>query len=95
MKPKMQCVCWSDQIAGIGDVRNGVTSGDACAELRCPLCPRKQTCIMCDGIKPGEAAKRNVAALPVSYRTTKAEPTFESLTEKDPECVHSSRSVAR
>jgi betaine-homocysteine S-methyltransferase len=29
-----------------------------------------------------------VAALPVPYRTTEAEPTFESLTEKDPDCAH-------
>jgi betaine-homocysteine S-methyltransferase len=29
-----------------------------------------------------------VAALPVPYRTTTSEPTFESLTEKDPECKH-------
>jgi betaine-homocysteine S-methyltransferase len=35
-----------------------------------------------------DAVKIHVAALPVPYRTTKAEPTFESLTEKDPECAH-------
>jgi betaine-homocysteine S-methyltransferase len=34
------------------------------------------------------AVSIHVAALPVPYRTTKAEPTFESLTDKDPECVH-------
>jgi len=36
----------------------------------------------------GDAVKIHVAALPVPYRTSKAEPTFESLTEKDPECAH-------
>jgi betaine-homocysteine S-methyltransferase len=35
-----------------------------------------------------DAVKIHVAALPVPYRTTTAEPTFESLTEKDPECQH-------
>ena len=35
-----------------------------------------------------DAVKIHVAALPVPYRTTPAEPTFESLTEKDPDCVH-------
>ena len=35
-----------------------------------------------------DAVKIHVAALPVPYRTTKAEPTFEALTEKDPECAH-------
>jgi betaine-homocysteine S-methyltransferase len=34
------------------------------------------------------AVSIHVAALPVPYRTTKAEPTFESLKEKDPECLH-------
>jgi betaine-homocysteine S-methyltransferase len=29
-----------------------------------------------------------VAGLPVPYRTTQGEPTFESLTEKDTECAH-------
>src|SRR5437764_15261451 len=33
-----------------------------------------------------DAVSIHVAALPVPYRTTMAEPTFESLTEKDPEC---------
>ena len=32
--------------------------------------------------------KIHVAALPVPYRTTTAEPTFESLTEKDADCAH-------
>ena len=35
-----------------------------------------------------DAVSIHVAALPVPYRTTKAEPTFESLTEKDSECAH-------
>ncbi|MBV8837522.1 MAG: homocysteine S-methyltransferase family protein [Alphaproteobacteria bacterium] len=35
-----------------------------------------------------DAVKIHVAALPVPYRTTQAEPTFESLTEKDPDCAH-------
>ena len=35
-----------------------------------------------------EAVSVHVAALPVPYRTTPAEPTFESLTEKDPTCAH-------
>ena len=35
-----------------------------------------------------EAVKIHVAALPVPYRTTPSEPTFESLTDKDPECRH-------
>ncbi len=34
------------------------------------------------------AVSIHVAALPVPYRTTTAEPTFESLTDKDPECAH-------
>ena len=36
-----------------------------------------------------DAVSIHVAALPVPYRTTQAEPTFESLTEKDSECAHS------
>ncbi|MGI8527664.1 MAG: homocysteine S-methyltransferase family protein [Pseudolabrys sp.] len=35
-----------------------------------------------------KAVSIHVAALPVPYRTTTNEPTFESLTEKDPECAH-------
>jgi betaine-homocysteine S-methyltransferase len=35
-----------------------------------------------------DAVSIHVAALPVPYRTTTAEPTFESLTEKDSECAH-------
>ncbi|MBV9262306.1 MAG: homocysteine S-methyltransferase family protein [Pseudolabrys sp.] len=35
-----------------------------------------------------KAVSIHVAALPVPYRTTIAEPTFESLTEKDQECAH-------
>ncbi len=34
------------------------------------------------------AVSIHVAALPVPYRTTSAEPTFESLTEKDADCAH-------
>ncbi|HUN27925.1 MAG TPA: homocysteine S-methyltransferase family protein [Steroidobacteraceae bacterium] len=34
-----------------------------------------------------KAVRIPVAALPVPYRTTPAEPTFQSLTEKDPECA--------
>lgn len=34
------------------------------------------------------AVSIHVAALPVPYRTTAGEPTFESLTEKDPDCAH-------
>ena len=34
------------------------------------------------------AVSIHVAALPVPYRTTPSEPTFESLTEKDPDCAH-------
>jgi len=34
------------------------------------------------------AVKIHVAALPVPYRTTQAEPTFEALTEKDQACLH-------
>lgn len=34
------------------------------------------------------AVNIHVAALPVPYRTTPAEPTFEALTDKDPECAH-------
>jgi betaine-homocysteine S-methyltransferase len=36
------------------------------------------------------AVNAHVAALPVPYRTTPEEPTFQSLTEKDPECAHNS-----
>ncbi|HEV3042833.1 MAG TPA: homocysteine S-methyltransferase family protein [Roseiarcus sp.] len=35
-----------------------------------------------------DAVAVQVAALPVPYRTTKDEPTFQSLTEKDVECAH-------
>jgi methionine synthase I (cobalamin-dependent) len=35
-----------------------------------------------------DAIAVHVAALPVPYRTTKDEPTFQSLTEKDVECAH-------
>ena len=34
------------------------------------------------------AVKCHVAALPVPYRTTEAEPTFESLTDTDEQCAH-------
>jgi methionine synthase I (cobalamin-dependent) len=34
------------------------------------------------------AVSIHVAALPVPYRTTPSEPTFQSLTEKDPDCAH-------
>ena len=34
------------------------------------------------------AVSIHVAALPVPYRTTEAEPTFQSLTEKEPDCAH-------
>ena len=34
------------------------------------------------------AVKIHVAALPVPYRTTREQPTFQSLTESDPECRH-------
>jgi betaine-homocysteine S-methyltransferase len=35
-----------------------------------------------------DAVAVHVAALPVPYRTTEKEPTFQSLTEKDPDCLH-------
>jgi len=35
-----------------------------------------------------DAVSIHVAALPVPYRTTASEPTFESLTEKDATCAH-------
>jgi betaine-homocysteine S-methyltransferase len=35
-----------------------------------------------------DRVKIPVAALPVPYRTTTDEPTFESLTEKNAECAH-------
>lgn len=35
-----------------------------------------------------DAVPIHVAALPVPYRTTQAEPTFESLTEKESDCAH-------
>ena len=35
-----------------------------------------------------DAVSIHVAALPVPYRTTRSEPTFESLTEKDATCTH-------
>ena len=35
-----------------------------------------------------DAVSIHVAALPVPYRTTTSEPTFESLTEKDATCAH-------
>ena len=34
------------------------------------------------------AVKTHVAALPVPYRTTPEEPTFQSLTERDAQCAH-------
>jgi betaine-homocysteine S-methyltransferase len=34
------------------------------------------------------AVKTHVAALPVPYRTTLEEPTFQSLTERDAQCAH-------
>ena len=34
------------------------------------------------------AVKTHVAALPVRYRTTPEEPTFQSLTERDAQCAH-------
>ncbi len=35
-----------------------------------------------------DAVAVHVAALPVPYRTTEKEPTFQSLTEKDADCAH-------
>ena len=35
-----------------------------------------------------DAVSIHVAALPVPYRTTSSEPTFQSLTEKDADCAH-------
>ncbi len=34
------------------------------------------------------AVSIHIAALPVPYRTSEAEPTFQSLTEKNPDCAH-------
>ena len=34
------------------------------------------------------AVRTHVAALPVPYRTTPEEPTFQSLTERDAQCAH-------
>jgi betaine-homocysteine S-methyltransferase len=34
------------------------------------------------------AVSVHVAALPVAYRTTTSEPTFQSLTDKEPDCAH-------
>jgi betaine-homocysteine S-methyltransferase len=46
-------------------------------------------CTMLPYVKEIRAAvKTHVAALPVPYRTTREEPTFQSLTDRDAECAH-------
>ena len=77
------------------ELRDGVKPGDAAKRmedlgadvvgLNCIRGPRTMMPFV-EEIRA--AVSIHVAALPVPYRTTKAEPTFESLTEKDPECAH-------
>jgi betaine-homocysteine S-methyltransferase len=79
-----------------GELRDGVAPAEAAKRiadrgadvvgLNCIRGPRT----MMPFIKAiRDAVSIHVAALPVPYRTTQAEPTFESLTEKDSECTHS------
>ena len=74
---------------------DGFTSGEAAKRLadqgahvvglNCARGPRT----MLPYVKEIRAAvKTHVAALPVPYRTTPEEPTFQSLTERDAQCAH-------
>ena len=78
-----------------GLMRDGFTAGEAAKRLtdqgadvvglNCARGPRT----MLPYVKEIRAAvKTHVAALPVPYRTTPEEPTFQSLTEKDMNCAH-------
>ena len=78
-----------------GQMRDGFTPGEAAKRLadqgadvvglNCARGPRT----MLPYVKEIRAAvKTHVAALPVPYRTTLEEPTFQSLTERDAQCAH-------
>jgi len=78
-----------------GQMRDGFTPGEAAKRLadqgadvvglNCARGPRT----MLPYVKEIRAAvKTHVAALPVPYRTTPEEPTFQSLTERDAQCAH-------
>jgi betaine-homocysteine S-methyltransferase len=78
-----------------GLLRDGFTPGEAAKRLadqgadvvglNCARGPRT----MLPYVKEIRAAvETHVAALPVPYRTTPEEPTFQSLTEKEAQCAH-------
>ena len=74
------------------ETREGWAVGEACRRIedgrrrrgRAELHPRTSArcCRCCEDVR--EACDGHIAALPVPYRTTEAEPTFQSLT--DPGC---------
>lgn len=78
-----------------GELREGITPAEAAkrieqrgADVVGLNCIRGIRTMMPFVAQIRAAVSCHVAALPVPYRTTAAEPTFESLTEKDPGCAH-------
>jgi betaine-homocysteine S-methyltransferase len=54
-------------------------------------CQRAPTTLMPIVRRVREAVSCHVAALPVPYRTTEAEPTFQSLTDRGCNCIPGGR----
>jgi betaine-homocysteine S-methyltransferase len=81
-----------------GDVREGWSPEDTCARLEqagadvvglnCIRGPRTMLPLVA---RIREAVDCHVAALPVPYRTTEAEPSFQSLTDPDCDCLPDDR----
>jgi betaine-homocysteine S-methyltransferase len=81
-----------------GEVREGWTPEDACARLEqagadvvglnCIRGPRTMLPLIA---RIREAVSCHVAALPVPYRTTEEEPSFQSLTDPDCDCLPGGR----
>jgi betaine-homocysteine S-methyltransferase len=78
-----------------GKLRDGTTPGPAArriADLGADVvglnCIRGPNTMLPYVKEIRDAVAVHVAALPVPFRTTPAEPTFESLTEKDETCAH-------
>ena len=81
-----------------GEVREGWTPEDACARLEqagadvvglnCIRGPRTMLPLIA---RIRDAVRCHVAALPVPYRTTEEEPSFQSLTDPDCDCLPGGR----
>jgi betaine-homocysteine S-methyltransferase len=81
-----------------GEVREGWTPEDTCARLEqagadvvglnCIRGPRTMLPLIA---RIRDAVDCHVAALPVPYRTTEAEPSFQSLTDPDCDCIPGDR----